>query len=137
AAVAERHFSNLEFFAAYSGLRRPRTDFLHRLRSAHVLVLGVGGGGSALVMSLAGLGVGRLTLVDRDDLEPRNFARQFLYRHADLGRSKVDRAAEWVREFDPTIEVRTVDRWIGGPADLADLVSGVDAVAGGLDGHPD
>lgn len=132
-----RHFSNLVFFGGFSRLHRSRAELMRRMREAHALVLGAGGGGSSLVMSLAGLGIGRLTLVDRDDLEPRNFARQFLYRHADLGRSKVARAAEWVREFDPTIEVRPVDRWISSPADLADLVEGVDVVAGGLDGHPD
>jgi molybdopterin-synthase adenylyltransferase len=136
-ALDSRHASNLTFFSGYSGLHRPRAEMMRRLRSAHVLVLGVGGGGSSLVMALAGLGVGRLTLVDRDDVEPRNFARQFVYRHADIGRSKVDRAAEWIREYDPTIEVRAVDRWISGPSDLADLVDGVDVMAGGLDGHPD
>ncbi|MBB6346239.1 HesA/MoeB/ThiF family protein [Nonomuraea muscovyensis] len=132
-----RHFSNLAFFGTFSGLDRPRAEYVRRLRAAHVLVLGVGGGGSSLVQSLAGLGVGRLTLVDRDDVEPRNFARQFLYRHADIGRSKVDRAAEWVREYDPSIEVRAVDRWITGPDDLKDLLDGVDLIAGGLDGDPE
>jgi molybdopterin/thiamine biosynthesis adenylyltransferase len=132
-----RHFSNLAFFDGYSSLHRPRAGFMRQLRDAHVLVLGVGGGGSSLLMSLAGLGVGRLTLVDQDDVEPRNFARQFLYRHVDLGRSKVERAAEWVREYDPDIDVRAVDRWISGPDDLADLVEGVDVIAGGLDGERD
>ncbi|MFD5316052.1 HesA/MoeB/ThiF family protein [Streptomyces sp. NPDC127098] len=137
AAVDARHFSNLSFFGAYAGLDRPRAEFVRRLRAAHVLVLGVGGGGSALVQCLAGLGVGRLTLVDRDHVEPRNFARQFLYRHRDIGRSKPERAAEWVREYDPTIEVRAVERWITSAADLADLAEGVDLIAGGVDGHPD
>ncbi|GAB2934849.1 HesA/MoeB/ThiF family protein [Streptomyces mayteni] len=132
-----RHFSNLSFFGAYAGLDRPRAEFVRRLRAAHVLVLGVGGGGSTLVQCLAGLGVGRLTLVDRDRVEPRNFARQFLYRHRDVGRAKTERAAEWVREYDPTIEVRAVERWISGPGDLADLAEGVDLIAGGVDGHPD
>ncbi|HLU72552.1 MAG TPA: ThiF family adenylyltransferase [Nonomuraea sp.] len=132
-----RHFSNLAFFGNYARLDRSRAEFVHRLRRSHVLVLGVGGGGSSVVQALAGLGVGRLTLVDRDDVEPRNFARQFLYHHADIGRSKVECAAAWVRDFDPGIEVRPVDRWISGPEDLKDLVDGVDLVAGGLDGHPD
>jgi molybdopterin/thiamine biosynthesis adenylyltransferase len=69
------------------------------LREAHVLVLGVGGGSSNVLMGLVGLGVGRFTLVDGDDVEPWNFARQFVYRHVDIGRSKVDRAAEWVRSM--------------------------------------
>ncbi|MCX0241881.1 HesA/MoeB/ThiF family protein [Streptomyces drozdowiczii] len=136
-AVDERHFSNLAFFGTFSDLDRHRTEFLSRVRDAHVLVLGVGGGGSSLVQCLAGLGAGRLTLLDHDRVETRNFARQFLYRHEDVGRSKVERAAAWVRAYDPDIEVRTVDRWVAGPEDLTDLTDGVDLMVGGLDGHPD
>ncbi|MDT0345096.1 HesA/MoeB/ThiF family protein [Streptomyces litchfieldiae] len=132
----DRHFSNLTFYGTYAGLERPRAAYLKKLRDAHVLVAGVGGGGSSLVQCLAGLGVGELTLVDHDRVESRNFARQFLYRHRDIGRPKTDRAAEWVRDFDPDIKVRAVDRWISAPEDLADLVQGVDLIAGGLDGHP-
>ncbi|MFD8821426.1 HesA/MoeB/ThiF family protein [Streptomyces sp. NPDC059605] len=136
-AVDQRHFSNLAFFGTFADLDRHRTDFLRRVRDAHVLVLGVGGGGSSLVQCLAGLGVGRLTLLDHDRVETRNFARQFLYRHEDVGRSKVERAAAWVRAYDPDIEVRTVDRWVAGPEDLVDLTDGIDLMVGGLDGHPD
>lgn len=99
------------------------------MRDAHVLVLGVGGGGSSLVQCLAGLGVGRLTLLDHDRVESRNFARQFLYRHEDIGRSKVERARAWVQAYDPDIEVRTVDRWVAGPEDLADVTDGIDLMA--------
>ncbi|MFF0311903.1 HesA/MoeB/ThiF family protein [Streptosporangium sp. NPDC004379] len=133
----ERHFSNLTFFGVFARLGRSRAEFVRRLRDSHVLVLGAGGGGSSLVQCLAGLGVGALTLVDRDDIAPRNFARQFLYRHSDIGRSKVERAAEWVREYDPGIEVRAVDRWISGPDDLKDLTGDVHLIAGGLDGEMD
>ncbi|MEU4513972.1 ThiF family adenylyltransferase [Nonomuraea wenchangensis] len=135
-AENERHFSNLSFYGTYSALDRHRGAFQRSMREAHVLVLGVGGGGSSLVQCLAGLGVGELTLVDQDRVESRNFARQFLYHHADIGLSKAERAAAWVREYDPAIKVRPVDRWVSAPEDLADLVQGVDLIAGGLDGHP-
>ncbi|HEX6342195.1 ThiF family adenylyltransferase [Umezawaea sp.] len=128
-----RQFSNLTFFASYARRDQSRAEFVRRVRESRVLVLGTGGVGSSIVQCLAGLGVGAMTLVDRDDVEPRNFARQFVYRHRDLGRSKVERAAEWVREYDPAIEVRAVDRWITGAADLADLTGDVDIVVGGLD----
>lgn len=131
-----RHFSNLAFFAQFSDLKHSRASFVRRMRRAHVVQLGVGGGGSAIVQCLAGMGVGRLTLVDRDDVEPRNFSRQFLYRHSDLGRSKVDRAAEWVHEYDPTIQVRAVDRWIGEAEDLDGLFDGADLVTGSFDEPP-
>lgn len=131
----ERHASNLSFFGSFADLDRSRAAYVRRLAESHVLVLGVGGGGSQIVPCLAGLGVGALTLVDSDEVRPRNFSRQFLYRHADVGRSKVERAAEWVRDFDPAIEVRTVDRWIKGVDDLTDLTGGVDVIVGGLDGE--
>ncbi|WP_336207260.1 HesA/MoeB/ThiF family protein [Nonomuraea sp. LPB2021202275-12-8] len=132
----ERQFSNLSFYGSYAALNRHRAGFQRSMREAHILVLGVGGGGSSLVQCLAGLGVGEMTLVDQDRVESRNFARQFLYRHADLGLSKAERAAAWVRDYDPNIKVNAVDRWISAPEDLADLVQGIDLIAGGLDGHP-
>ncbi len=133
--VDARQFSNLTFFSSFARRDQSRAEFVRRVRDSGVLVLGAGGMGSSIVQCLAGLGVGAMTLVDRDDVEPRNFARQFLYRHRDIGRSKVERAAEWVREYDPDITVRAVDRWITGPADLTDLIDGVDIVVGGLDGE--
>ena len=65
--------------------RCPRDEPQERLRAAHVLVLGAGGLGSAVLMNLAGLGVGALTVVDQDLVELRNFARQFTYTEASLG----------------------------------------------------
>ncbi|WP_433047882.1 HesA/MoeB/ThiF family protein [Dactylosporangium sp. CS-033363] len=130
---AGRDFSNLAFFDLFASLERSDADLLARVRGAHVLQLGAGGLGSNVLQSLAGLGVGRITILDDDVVEPRNLARQFLYREADLGTPKVERAAAWVRAANPAIDVRTVRRWIGGPADLADLLPGVDVVVSGID----
>ncbi|MEV4114319.1 ThiF family adenylyltransferase [Nonomuraea sp. NPDC049695] len=132
---AERHFSNLAFFESFATLDRSREDLRRRLRASHVLVLGTGGLNSTVIPHLAGLGVGRLTLLDRDQVDPRNFARQYLYRWDDLGARKVTRAAEWVRAFDPAIEVDTIDTSIDGPDGLAELVGRTrpDVVAAGID----
>jgi molybdopterin-synthase adenylyltransferase len=132
----DRYASNLAFFDLFGTLAAPPGRLQRRLRQAHVLQLGTGGLGSNVLQSLAGLGVGRLTLLDDDLVEPRNFARQFLYRERDIGTSKVDQAARWVREYDSTIEVRPVRRRVRGPADLADLLAGVDLVVAGID-QPD
>lgn len=134
--AASRFASNLAFFDYFSRLSLGRDELQRRLTNSHVLVLGTGGLGSTVVMNLAGLGVGRLTLLDVDTVEPRNFARQFLYRTVDIGRSKVERAAEWVQEFDPAIEVRAIERRICGPGDMADLLPGVDLVIKGIDQPP-
>jgi molybdopterin/thiamine biosynthesis adenylyltransferase len=132
-ALDGRYLSNLAFFALFATLDAARAELQRRLSRSHVLQLGTGGLGSNVLQSLAGLGVGRLTLLDHDLVEPRNFARQFLYRESDIGHSKVRRAADWVREFDSRIEVATVQRRVGGPGDVADLLDGVDLVVSGID----
>jgi molybdopterin/thiamine biosynthesis adenylyltransferase len=100
-----------------------------------VLVLGTGGLNSTVVPHLAGLGVGRLTLLDHDVVQSRNFARQYLYRHADIGTPKVERAAEWVRRFDPSIDVGTVSGRVDNPHTIAELLDlyRPDAVVAGID----
>lgn len=130
-----RHFSNLAFLRTFSNLDASAETMVRQLRDSHVLVLGVGGLGSNVMQNLCGLGVGRLTLVDRDEVEPRNFARQFVYREQDIGRSKVERAADWVREFDPQIEVRTIRTSLTGPADISEVLASTrpDAVCAAVD----
>jgi molybdopterin/thiamine biosynthesis adenylyltransferase len=132
---AERHFSNLAFFESFATLERSREDFQRRLRQAHVLVLGTGGLNSNTLPHLCGLGVGRLTLLDRDSVDVRNFARQYLYRWSEIGERKVERAGAWVRAFDPTIEVTTLDREVGGVEDLERLLERYepDVVMSGID----
>jgi molybdopterin/thiamine biosynthesis adenylyltransferase len=136
-AEGERHFSNLAFFESFASLRRSREDFQQSLRDAHVLVLGTGGLNSNVIPHLCGLGVGRMTLLDQDAVEPRNFARQYLYRWSEIGTRKVHRAAEWVRAFDPSIRVEAIDVGIDGPERLGELLDDLrpDVVASGID-HP-
>ncbi|MEU6713545.1 ThiF family adenylyltransferase [Nonomuraea sp. NPDC046802] len=134
-ADAERYFSNLAFFESFATLDRSREDLQRRLRESHVLVLGTGGLNSNTIPHLAGLGVGAMTLLDRDTVESRNFARQYLYRADDLGERKVERAAAWVRAFDPAIQVEWVEADIAGPEQLVELIRRVrpDVVASGID----
>ena len=133
AGQAERYFSNVAFFATFSSLNRPAAGLQQALLDAHVLFLGTGGLGSTAIQALTGAGVGRMTLLDNDRVEIRNFARQYLYTEADIGQPKVERAAAWVRAFDSRVDVRTVSRWIAGPEDIADLLTGVDLVVDGVD----
>jgi molybdopterin/thiamine biosynthesis adenylyltransferase len=135
-AQGGRYFSNLAFFTTFASLDRPAEDFQRRLLEAHVVVLGAGGLGSTVLLNLAGLGVGRLTVLDHDRVEPRNFARQFLYSDADIGAPKVDRAAARLLAFHPELRLRTVERRVTGPADVAPLLSDADLLISGID-QPD
>jgi len=131
----ERYFSNLAFFEPFASLDTATEELQSRLLDCHVLVLGAGGLGGNVVQNLAGLGVGRMTLMDRDVVQARNFARQFLYQWEDIGRPKVELAAQWVRAFDPAIAVQA----ISGEIDSADALSRLledarpDLVVSGID----
>lgn len=131
----ERYFSNLAFFEMFGSLARSREDIQATLRRSHVLVLGTGGLNSNTIPHLCGLGVGRLTLLDRDVVDPRNFARQYLYKWEMRGARKVERAADWVHDFDPSIEVETIDGAIDGVEGLDSLLERLrpDAVMSGVD----
>jgi molybdopterin-synthase adenylyltransferase len=130
---AERYFSNLAFFTTFASLDRSPASFQRTLLDSHVVFLGTGGLGSTAIQAMTGAGVGRMTLLDADAVELRNFARQYLYRTQDLGMPKVERAAAWVRAFSPETDVRVVSRWIGGPDDVADLLPEADLVVSGVD----
>ncbi len=79
-----------------------------RLRDSHALVVGCGALGCASVDALVRAGVGRLTIVDRDTVEPTNLQRQSLFTDDDARRGvpKAQAAARRVRAIDPTTVVR-------------------------------
>lgn len=74
-----------------------------RLLSSSVLVIGAGGLGSASLPYLAGAGVGRIGVVDGDNVELKNMQRQVL--HTDIGRNKAESAAERLTLLNPDIQV--------------------------------
>jgi len=76
-----------------------------KLALARVLVVGAGGLGSPVLQYLAGAGVGRLGIVDGDVLDASNLHRQPIYSFADVGRRKVDLAAEAVARINPEVVV--------------------------------
>jgi len=129
----ERYFSNLAFFGTYSSLTRSRYSFQEQLCASRVLLLGVGGLGSTLLYNLAGLGVGYIRLLDYDTVELKNFARQFLYTEADIGRSKIERAAARARSFNSGLEITVVERRIEEPEDVSPLLQDVDLVLAAVD----
>ena len=103
-----------------------------RLRAARVLVVGAGGLGSPVVSALAAAGVGVLGVVDDDVVELSNLQRQVLHGTADLGRPKVDSAADAVARLDPGVTVvRHRERLT--PASAPRLLAGYDLVVDGSD----
>jgi bacteriocin biosynthesis cyclodehydratase domain-containing protein len=92
------------------------------------VVLGAGGLGSWTLAGLACAGVGRIVAVDDDTVELSNLNRQVLYRMADIGRRKVDVAAEALRALNPEIDVVPVTRRVQSVADVRSVATGADFV---------
>ncbi|MFB1065977.1 ThiF family adenylyltransferase [Natrinema sp. H-ect4] len=78
-----------------------------RLLEGSVLIVGAGGLGSPAIQYLAAAGVGRLGIVDDDVVERSNLQRQIVHGDADVGRPKVESAADYVDQLNPDIDVET------------------------------
>ncbi len=76
-----------------------------KLNASRVLVCGAGGLGSTVIANLASLGVGHIGIVDNDKVELSNLNRQFIHKMTTLGMDKVESAKEWVKLYNPDIEV--------------------------------
>jgi molybdopterin/thiamine biosynthesis adenylyltransferase len=98
-----------------------------KIRRARVLIIGIGGLGSAVAMYLAAAGVGRLVIVDFDTVDLSNLQRQIIHGVADVGRPKVDSARDTLVALNPRVQVATVghapdDRELWELVRLADVV---------------
>ena len=105
-----------------------------RMAAAHVMVVGCGALGNEVVKNLALLGVGHLTLVDFDRVEPRNLSRSILFNQQDAEqqRPKVVVAAERVKAISQQTEVETIVGDIAYDVGLG-LVRRMDVVIGCVD----
>ena len=81
-----------------------------RLLAAHALVIGAGGLGSPVVLYLATAGVGRLTVVDDDDVELSNLQRQIAHDMSRIGLPKAASMAATVAAINPDVRVDAVLR---------------------------
>ncbi|KUG20418.1 MAG: HesA/MoeB/ThiF family protein [Methanomicrobiaceae archaeon] len=106
-----------------------------RLREAEIFIAGAGGLGSPVAIYLAAAGIGTITIADHDTVSLSNLNRQILHRERDIGREKVESAAERLRELNPEITVRTVGETIR--RESADrLVGSADGIVDALDNFP-
>lgn len=85
---------------------------MQRLEASHVMVVGLGAVGSFAVEALARAGVGRLTLVDHDTVQPSNINRQLYALHSTIGRGKTELAAARARDIRPEIDVRPLELFV-------------------------
>jgi len=106
-----------------------------KLKSARVLCIGAGGLGSPLALYLAAAGVGTLGLVDFDVVDYTNLQRQIIHTTGDVGRPKLDSAAEKLAGINPFINVRKFETRLSS-ANALDLLREFDIIADGTDNFP-
>ena len=92
-----------------------------RLAQARVLIIGVGGLGSAASIYLCAAGVGELVLVDFDRVDLSNLQRQIVHADGDIGRLKVESARDHLLALNPSIKLELIDHALEGDELLAQV----------------
>jgi adenylyltransferase/sulfurtransferase len=106
-----------------------------RLKTASVLLIGAGGLGSPLGMYLAAAGIGRLGLVDYDVVDISNLQRQVIHGTSDIGRPKLESAAERIHDINPHVAIEAHNQPLTSTNAMGILAS-YDVIVDGTDNFP-
>ena len=106
-----------------------------KLKAARVLMIGTGGLGSPAALYLAAAGVGTMGLVDADVVDVSNLQRQVLHGTKDVGRPKLDSAADRLRDVNPHVQLE-LHRTVFAAANAMDIARGYDLILDGTDNFP-
>jgi tRNA A37 threonylcarbamoyladenosine dehydratase len=121
----QRRFGGLERLYGVQGAQR--------IRAAHVAVVGIGGVGSWAAEALARSGVGRLTLVDLDNVAESNINRQIHALSSTVGQVKVEAMRERIAQINPACDVQCIEEFVA-PDNWPALLPGpVDALIDACD----
>jgi len=133
-AASATNFTNEEMLRYSRHLIMPEValEGQQKLKAARVLCIGAGGLGSPVALYLAAAGVGTLGIVDFDVVDSSNLQRQIIHGTADVGRPKVESAAEKIRALNPFVRVRTFDARLSSDNAL-DIFRDFDIIVDGAD----
>src|SRR5450631_2560613 len=106
-----------------------------KIKAAKVLCIGAGGLGSPLALYLGAAGVGTLGIVDFDVVDYTNLQRQIIHSTADVGRKKLDSAAEKLKAINPFLNIQKSDTRLS-CANALELFRAFDIIADGTDNFP-
>ena len=103
-----------------------------RLKNAKVTIVGVGGLGCPVALYLTAVGVGRITLIDKEKIELSNLNRQILHWSMDIGKFKTFSAIEKLSKLNPLIKFESYEREIE-KENIRELIKGSNVVVDCLD----
>jgi adenylyltransferase/sulfurtransferase len=106
-----------------------------KIKAAKVLCIGAGGLGSPLALYLGAAGVGTLGIVDFDVVDYTNLQRQIIHSTADVGRPKLDSAAEKLKAMNPFLNIKKFNTRLSSD-NAIELFKEFDIIADGTDNFP-
>jgi thiazole biosynthesis adenylyltransferase ThiF len=122
----------LERYSRHILLKDVGVEGQMKLFDAKVLIIGAGGLGSPVALYLAAAGVGTIGIADADRVDLSNLQRQVIHHTPDVGKPKVESAAEKMRAINPDITVRTYHEFVRA-ANIREMIRGYDFVIDGTD----
>ncbi len=135
AALPELTTDDLARYSRHLILPEVGMEGQRKLKAAKVLCVGTGGLGSPLAFYLAAAGIGTLGLVDFDVVDASNLQRQIIHSTKDIGRKKLDSAAEKLTALNPAMKIVKHETMLSS-ANALDILKDYDIVADGTDNFP-
>ncbi len=124
--------SEIERYSRHIAIPEIGMEGQMKLKAAKVLMIGAGGLGSPLGLYLAAAGVGKIGIVDFDNVSYSNLQRQILYTGDDVGMPKAETAKEKLKAINPNVDVEIYDMKLTGDNALQ-IIKDYDIVADGSD----
>jgi len=134
-ALPELNTDDLARYSRHLILPEVGMEGQRKLKAAKVLCVGTGGLGSPMAFYLAAAGIGTLGLVDFDVVDASNLQRQIIHSTKDIGRKKLDSAAEKLTALNPALNVVKHEIMLSS-ANALDILKDYDVVADGTDNFP-
>jgi len=126
---------DLQRYARHISLPSVGLEGQEKISQSKVLVIGAGGLGSPVILYLAAAGVGKIGIIDDDNIEISNLQRQVIHAESNLGQSKAESAKNRILELNPTIKVEYWNQRLT-PDNANQIFSGYDIVVDGTDNIP-
>jgi adenylyltransferase/sulfurtransferase len=135
ATLPELTTEDLSRYARHLILPEVGMEGQQKLKAARVLCVGTGGLGSPLSLYLTAAGIGTLGLVDFDVVDSSNLQRQIIHSTKDIGRKKLDSAAEKLSALNPSVHIVKHETMLTS-ANALEIMKDYDIVADGTDNFP-